>query len=812
MAEGPGNPRGGARASGAMGMLAPGSRIASYVVEEQIGIGGMSVVYRARDEVLGRLVAVKVLSPALASDEEFRTRFLRESRAVAAVDESHIVPVYGAGEADGVLYIATRFVADGDLSRLQRAAGGPLPPIQVADLISQIAWALDAAHEVGLVHRVVNPGNILVERIPGRPEHAYLSDFGLSKSRSAGVIGLTAAGQFLGTPDYCAPEQATGGGIDGRADQYSLACVAFSLLAGTVPFSSGDSMARLYAHVNSPVPALTSVRPDLPAAVNGVLARGMAKKPADRYQSCTAFATALRGALGIGQVTVPPQGPSPAIVPGVGGYDHTVTAGAWPYPPIPPGAPGRAGQSLPPQTPVGSYPMNPGGSYPPGAGSYPPGGAPYPPGAGSYPPGGGAPYPPGAGGSYPMGGQGWPQGPGPAAPVYGAGFGPGPRPPRRKTGLLVGGSAAAALVLVGGVIAGIVLTGQHGKPGGTPASSQPAVKSSSPAVSSSPANQPNRTGTATLVGTLSAPGGHTMTNAFLSTDGNDIIASSGGADVYIFSAQTLALVKTVSVASGDEAWPVALSPDNVTLYAINLNTWKIDNFNITNGEQSTYPLPGSGTTGNETFGDSLGSNMIGLYSQNGAGSVAEYDLADGREYTLVPNPGSTAIVDVQPDGDGKYMLIDDKNGTAYLVDTQTKKAVGTFQYPYTGASTVYPAVSLDGNTVYVPGGKNGPARLWDRGTRSYITPNSDNWPRRDNGVILSTDSRFATTSPTSASAVIDIWSIAARSHLVTVNVPGSANQVILDLSAGASLLVSTEGWSTKKDTFTKLEVWSIPAS
>jgi serine/threonine protein kinase len=172
-------------------MLMPGSRVAGYVIEEQIGAGGMAVVYRARDDVLGRLVAVKVLSPALAWDEEFRARFLRESRAVAAVDEPHIVPVYGAGDADGLLYIATRFVAGGDLLRLQRAAGGRLAPARAAGLVSQIASALDAAHAIGLVHRDVKPGNILIESVPGRPEHAYLSDFGLSKSTSAGTTGLT---------------------------------------------------------------------------------------------------------------------------------------------------------------------------------------------------------------------------------------------------------------------------------------------------------------------------------------------------------------------------------------------------------------------------------------------------------------------------------------------------------------------------------------------------------------------------------------------------------------------------------------------
>src|SRR3984957_3690782 len=257
--------------------LRPGSTVAGYVIEEESGVGGMAVVYRPRDHTLGRLVAVKVLAPALASDEEFRARFLRESRAVAAVDEPHIVPVYGAGNADGLLYIATRFVASGDLSRLQRAAGGPLAPARAAALVSQVAGALDAAHAIGLVHRDVKPANILVERPPGRPEHAYLSDFGLSKSTASAATGLTATGQFLGTPDYCAPEQVTGGAADGWTDQYALACVAFFLLTGTVPFGQGDAMSRLYAHVNAPVPALTAIRPGLPAAVNEVVARGMAK-------------------------------------------------------------------------------------------------------------------------------------------------------------------------------------------------------------------------------------------------------------------------------------------------------------------------------------------------------------------------------------------------------------------------------------------------------------------------------------------------------------------------------------------------------
>ena len=278
------------------GPLAPGSKLAGYVLEEQIGAGGMAIVFRARDEMLGRWAAVKVIAPAMAGDAQFRARFLRESRAIAAVEEPHIIPVYAAGEADGVLYIATRYVAGGDLVGLLQRAGGILQPDQAADLVSQVAAALDAAHAAGLVHRDVKPANILIDAAPGRTEHAFLSDFGLSKGASSSS-GLTATGQFLGTPDYCAPEQVRGGAMDGRLDQYALACVAFVLLTGTLPFRRGDAMATLFAHVHDPVPAASVSRAGLSPVLDAVLARGMAKAPADRFASCGEFAGALRAAL-----------------------------------------------------------------------------------------------------------------------------------------------------------------------------------------------------------------------------------------------------------------------------------------------------------------------------------------------------------------------------------------------------------------------------------------------------------------------------------------------------------------------------------
>jgi serine/threonine-protein kinase len=269
-------------------------------VEKQLGQGGMAVVYLARDERLDRMVALKVLAPVLASDEEFRRRFIRESRAAAAVDDPHIIPVFEAGETDGLLYIAMRYVPGRDVLTIMND-DGPLPPGRAAAIISQVASALDAAHTAGLVHRDVKPANMLVDVRPGRPDHVYLSDFGLSKKTFTTSAGLTGKGQFLGTPDYTSPEQIQGEPPDGRADQYGLACAAFELLTGAPPFRREEATAVMYAHLSEPPPSAASRRTDLPAVVDQVLARALAKAPADRYPSCQTFAEALLQALGTGQ-------------------------------------------------------------------------------------------------------------------------------------------------------------------------------------------------------------------------------------------------------------------------------------------------------------------------------------------------------------------------------------------------------------------------------------------------------------------------------------------------------------------------------
>src|SRR6266568_934253 len=274
-----------------------GSRIAGYRLEEQIGRGGTAVVFRAQDERLQRQVALKILSPALAEDEEFRHRFIRESRSAAAVDDPHIVPVFEAGDANGVLFIAMRYVPSGDAGTLVRRLG-PLPIARAAAIISAVASALDAAHAAGLVHRDVKPAHMLVDSRAGRPDHVYLSDFGLTKSGQSSAI-QTGTGHFMGTPTYCAPEQIRGQQVDARADEYALACAAFVLLSGEPPFLRDEGMALLYAHLSEPPPRLTSRRQDLPAAVDEVLLRALAKTPADRYSSCGEFADELRAASGL---------------------------------------------------------------------------------------------------------------------------------------------------------------------------------------------------------------------------------------------------------------------------------------------------------------------------------------------------------------------------------------------------------------------------------------------------------------------------------------------------------------------------------
>jgi predicted Ser/Thr protein kinase len=250
----------------------------------------MGAVYLATHERLGRKVALKVISPELAHDEDFRARFLRESQLAASLDHPNVIPIYDAGEADGILFLAMRYVNGPSLQALLRARS--LSPAETLRIAEQIGGALDAAHDAGLVHRDVKPANILVAE---RGEHAYLCDFGLAKHTSS--QGMTRTGFFLGSIDYCAPEQIQGRDVDGRADVYSLGCVLFHCLIGQPPYRRETEFAVLNAHLSEPPPAMSTLRPDLPRGIDGVIAAAMAKDRDERYSRAGDAASALRKAL-----------------------------------------------------------------------------------------------------------------------------------------------------------------------------------------------------------------------------------------------------------------------------------------------------------------------------------------------------------------------------------------------------------------------------------------------------------------------------------------------------------------------------------
>ena len=271
-----------------------GTELAGYRIESMLGWGGMSVVYLAEDLRLKRRVALKLLAARLAEDDSFRDRFLRESELAASIDHPNIVPVYEAGTAEGILFIAMRYVGGGDLKeRLQR---GPMDPADAIGIVAQMAIALDAAHARGLVHRDVKPSNVLLDRgaRPDGSDHVYLADFGLTK-RLSDETASGADGRLMGTIDYVAPEQIAGGEIDGRADVYSLGCVLYECLVGQPPFRHfrrDSDLAVLLAHLNAQPFEASAERAGLPVALDAVIARALAKEPQQRYGGCGELARA----------------------------------------------------------------------------------------------------------------------------------------------------------------------------------------------------------------------------------------------------------------------------------------------------------------------------------------------------------------------------------------------------------------------------------------------------------------------------------------------------------------------------------------
>src|SRR5215218_2576306 len=290
--------------------LADGDEFAGYKIETRLGRGGMGILFLALEPGLERRVALKLIAPEAAADEVFAQRFAEESRIAASIEHPNVVPIYAAGEEEGVPWIAMRYVAGSDLGR-RLTQVGRLEPEHAVALIAQLGNGLDAIHAAGLVHRDVKPANVLLSGGAGS-DHAYITDFGVARNVST-QSGLTQTGRFVGTLDYVAPEQIAGGEVDARVDVYALGCLLYKLLTGEVPFPREGEAARLYAHLNDPPPAPSLYVPEISMALDDVVARAMSKQPEDRYPSAGDLGRAATAALSGAAIAVP---------------EHTVATGA----------------------------------------------------------------------------------------------------------------------------------------------------------------------------------------------------------------------------------------------------------------------------------------------------------------------------------------------------------------------------------------------------------------------------------------------------------------------------------------------------
>ncbi len=332
-----------------------GSLISGYRIESVLGSGGMGTVYAARHPRVPRVDALKVLAAEYSDDPEFQRRFEREADIAADLDHPHILQVFDRGADRGRLWMSMKLIRGTDADAMLVDSPHGLPTAVAVSIVSAVADALDFAHARGLLHRDVKPANILIDETR---KLVLLSDFGIA--RPLGRSRLTATGMVLGTVDYCSPEQLAGGDIDGRSDQYSLACTAFTLLTGAPPFDSSSTAGVIGQHMVSVPPPLSRFRRDTPAAADVVIGRAMAKAPEARYRTCAAFATALAEAL---------DDPSTVkFVPGTSLPDRTTSRlEAETSPPDEPTAPTSPHPGLPrPGTPVSRRLPAPGPGTPPG--------------------------------------------------------------------------------------------------------------------------------------------------------------------------------------------------------------------------------------------------------------------------------------------------------------------------------------------------------------------------------------------------------------------------------------------------------------
>ena len=682
-----------------------GVRLGQYRLERRLGGGGMAVVYLARDERLDRPVALKVLAPVLAEDEAFRKRFIRESRAAAAVEDPHIIPVFEAGEAGGMLYIAMRYVPGGDVRTMVRR-DGPLPPGRAAAVIAQVASALDAAHAAGLVHRDVKPANMLVDRRSNRSDHVYLADFGLSKKRLAASAGLTGTGQFVGTLDYSAPEQIRGRPADGRTDQYALACAAFELLTGAPPFHHEEATAVMYAHLSEPPPQVTSRRAGLPPAVDQVVARALAKVPADRYASCQEFADALLQELG----TVSPSsrlgasdGPAPSHPPT---QIDLVSDGSGRQP-VPAASP-AAGTAHTPHAEADTPSRN---IDIPAASAAADTAAPV---SETAP----APVDP-ATGHAAAGPDAGPNGtatPGPPArddhqrPLE-------LRPVRRSTSLSPSRAKRSRSRLRLLIVASAAII----------AASVTALFVSLSGPGSAPSGHGGAALTGALVATLSipessargvafGPGARTLAVGSVNNNGN---ASGTGGSTYVWDIAAKKITATLTDPGSMGVDSVAYAPGGTTLAAADTNgstyVWDIA------AKKITATLTDPGSKGVDCVAYAPGGTTLAAADDNG--STYLWDIATKKITATLTDPGGKGVDSVAYAPGGTTLAAADTNHSTYLWDIATKKITATLIDP--GSKGVYSVAYAPRGTTLAAADTNGSTYLWDIATKKITATLTD---------------------------------------------------------------------------------------
>ena len=682
-----------------------------YRLDEVIGRGGMGVVYRAYDTRRNRIVAIKLMPRHLVADEEFRTRFQRESALAAKLREPHVVPIHDYGEIDGQLYIDMRLVEGIDLATVLKQAPLALP--RAVDIVSQIADALDAAHEDGLVHRDVKPSNVLLVGKPAQVVDrgfAYLADFGIAAN--LGSATLSKPGLALGTAAYMAPERMSGEVWDHRVDVYSLACLLFEAVVGQRPYMADDLLGLLRAHLARPIPRPTELVEGLPSGLDDVIATGMAKRSADRFGSCGELATAARELLA-------DRAPRPAATE-VRSTPPTLTAAAA-VPTSTPPAPAtsgevvvRAGDRVPDEPDTAQELRE---QRPPTAPPMPHHEAP--------------PDPP-TGPTRRFTGPTPDPGPVTGPTVVGDTYRYGPEPqfdavhPRRRTSplLIVSGSALSALALAGMTLLAVFLA----QPRPTPplvtvatfaTGAAPAEIALSPDGSRAYVTNQNA-GTVSVLDTTTGRAvvapirvGERPNSVRVTADGARVLVTSTSGSVAIIQAATNTVTATVPV--GGFVDGLAVSPDGARIYAGVADTGTVVTIDTATARQVGRPIK----VGDNPYGMAISNDGRRLYVPNyGSDDLSIVDTTTGAVVGTAKVGDAPVGAVASPDGTRLYVTNLD-GGTVSIIDTATNSVIGTVAI---GPTPVGLAMSGDGRRLYISERDTNSVRVLATSDRSLSGP------------------------------------------------------------------------------------------